>query len=72
MHKILVIRHYFYYLLDALHVSDCVSPSLGADFISCTSQGMPVYADTSGCCVTIATQQPGVWYRHIPRAMYSL
>ena len=21
---------------------------------------------TSGCCVTIATQQPHVWYRHVP------
>ena len=28
MHKILVIRLYF--LLDALHVSDCISPSSGA------------------------------------------
>ena len=27
---------------------------------------MPVYADTSGCCVTIATQQPDVWHRHVP------
>ena len=35
MHKILVIRLYF--LLDALHVSDYVSPSSGATFISCTS-----------------------------------
>ena len=35
MHKILVIRLYF--LLDALHVSDCISPSSGAAFISCTS-----------------------------------
>ena len=35
MHKILVIRLYF--LLDALHVSDCISPSSGANFISCTS-----------------------------------
>ena len=26
---------------------------------------MPVYADTSGCCVAIATQQPDVRYRHI-------
>ena len=25
-----------------------------------------VYADTSGCCVVIATQQLDVWYRHIP------
>ena len=30
MHKILVIR--FYFLLDALLFSDCVSPSLGANF----------------------------------------
>ena len=30
MHKILVIRLYF--PLDALHVSDCVSPSSGATF----------------------------------------
>ena len=35
MHKILVIRLYF--LLDVLHVSDCVSPPSGATFISCTS-----------------------------------
>ena len=32
MHKILVIRLYF--LLDALHVSDCISPSSTATFIS--------------------------------------
>ena len=31
----LVIRLYF--LLDALHVSDCMSPSSGATSISCTS-----------------------------------
>ena len=35
MHKILVIRLYF--PLDALHVSDYISPSSGANFISCTS-----------------------------------
>ena len=35
MHKILVIRLYF--LLDALHVSEYISPSSGANFISCTS-----------------------------------
>ena len=35
MHKILVIRLYF--LLDALHVSDYISPSSGATFTSCTS-----------------------------------
>ena len=35
MHKILVIRLYF--LLDALYVSDYISPSSGAIFISCTS-----------------------------------
>ena len=42
MHKILVIRLYF--LLDALHVSDYISPSSGANFISCTSH--LVYAGT--------------------------
>ena len=61
MHKILVIRLYF--PLDALHVSDCISPSTGATFISCTSH--LVYAGicryhTSGCCVAIGTQQPDV------------
>ena len=35
MHKVLVIRLYF--PLDALHVSDCISPSSGETFISCTS-----------------------------------
>ena len=30
MHRILVIRLYF--PLDALHVSDCISPSSGATF----------------------------------------
>ena len=40
MHKILVIRLYF--PLDALHVTDCISPSSGATFISCTSHS--VYA----------------------------
>ena len=35
MHTILVIRLYF--PLDALHVSDCISPSSRATFISCTS-----------------------------------
>ena len=34
MHKILMIRLYF--LLDALRVSDYISPSSGATFISCT------------------------------------
>ena len=42
MHKIIVIR--FYFLLDALHVSDYTCPSSGATFISCTSN--LVYADT--------------------------
>ena len=35
MHRLLVIRLYF--PLDALHVSDCISPSSGATFINCTS-----------------------------------
>ena len=68
MHKILVIRLYF--PLDAVHVSDYISPSPGATFISCTSHF--VHVDTSGCCVAISTQQPDVWYRHVPYAMYSL
>ena len=54
MHKILVIRLYF--LLDALQVSDYISPSSGATFISCTSH--LVYADTIR--LAIATQQPDV------------
>ena len=62
MHKIPVIRLYFQ--LDALHVSAYISPSSEATFISCTSH--LVYAGTSGYCVAIATQQPDVWYRHIP------
>ena len=57
-----VIRLYF--SLDALHVSDCVSPSSGATFISWTSH--LVYVGTSVCCVAVATQQPDVWYRHTP------
>ena len=61
MHRILVIRLYF--LLDALHVSDYISPSSRATFISCTSH--LVYAGTSDCCVAVATQQSDVWYRHI-------
>ena len=36
-----VIRRYF--PLDALHVSDCISPSSGATFISCTSHLVPAY-----------------------------
>ena len=61
MHKIPMIR--FYFPLDALHVSDGISPSSGATFISCTSH--LVYAGTcryhtSGCRVAIATRQPDV------------
>ena len=33
-------------------------------FISCISH--LVYSGTCGCCVAIATQQPDIWYRHIP------
>ena len=55
MHKIIVIRLYF--PLDALHVSDCISPSSGATFISCTSH-IPVYAGTVR--VAITTKQPDV------------
>ena len=71
MHKFLVIRLYF--PLDALHVSDYISPSSGATLQAVHRIWyMPVYVDTSGCCVAIATQQPDVWYGHIPNAMYSL
>ena len=42
MHKILVIRLYF--LLGVLHVSDYISTSSGATFLSCTSH--LVYAGT--------------------------
>ena len=65
MHRNLVISLYF--PLDALHVSDYISPSSGATFISCISH--LVYADTSVCCVATATQQTDVWYRHTPNAM---
>ena len=41
MHKILV--NTLYFLLDALHVSDYISPSSGATFISCTSHLVPAY-----------------------------
>ena len=34
-----------YFLLNVLHVSDYISPSSGANFISCTSH--LVYADTN-------------------------
>ena len=63
MHKIPVIRLYF--PLDALHVSDCISPSSGATFKLYNASGICRY-HTCGCCMAIATQQPDVWYRHIP------
>ena len=53
MHKFPVIILYF--PLDALHVSDYISPSSGATFISCTSH--LVYAGTIRVAV--------VTYRHI-------
>ena len=58
MHKILVIRLYF--PLDALHVSDCISSSSGATFISCTPQLVYAGNRRSDCCVTTATQQPDI------------
>ena len=61
MHKIPVIRLYF--PLDALHVSDCISPSSGATIYAVHRVwDMPVYAGTSGRCVFIARQRPHVWY----------
>ena len=62
MHKILVSRLYF--PLDAVQVSDCVSPSTGAKFLACTSH--LVYASTIRVAVVwLITQQPHVWYRRI-------
>ena len=49
MHKVLVSRLYF--LVDALHVSDYISPS--SAFVICRYH-------TSGCCVAIAPEQPVV------------
>ena len=40
-----------YFPLDALHVSDYISPSSGATIISCPLH--LVYADMSGCCVAV-------------------
>ena len=61
MHKILVIRLYF--PLDALHVSDYISPSSGATFYKLYIAFCICRYHTSGCCVGIATQQQA--YRHI-------
>ena len=58
MHKIPVIR--LYSLLDALHVSDYISPSSRAIFYK-------LYI-AFGICQTYGT---GI-YRHIPNALYSL
>ena len=55
MRKILVIRLYF--ILDALHVSDSVSPSSGATVISCTSH--LVYASTIRLAVVWLRQTYG-------------
>ena len=54
MHKILVIRLYF--LLGALHVSDCIRASSGATFISCTSY----LAYAGSISLDSTTQQPDV------------
>ena len=57
--------------LSALHVSDSLvhhyEQRFGAVY---RNWYMPVHADTSGCCVVIATQQPDVWYRLIQIAIY--
>ena len=56
MHKTLVIRLYF--LLDALHVLDYISPSSGTAFHRLyIAFGICRY-NMSGFCVAIATQQP--------------
>ena len=64
MHKILVIR--FYFLLDALHVSDYISPSLGAAFISCTSH--LVYAGICDVQFTKFAPDDGLIYSETCRA----
>ena len=76
-----VIRLYF--PLDALHVSDSISPSSGATYFYKLYIHL-VYADTirlAGYSHTTArrivpayTYGTGisVWYRYIPNAMYSL
>ena len=53
-----VIRLYF--PLDALHVSDYISPSLGAVFYELYIVFGICRYHTCGCCVVIATQQPHV------------
>ena len=70
MHKILVIRLHF--PLDALHVSDCISPSSGATFYKLYIVfGICRYIWLlCGYSHTIA--RPTGIYRHIPNAMYSL
>ena len=58
MHKILVIRLCF--PLDALHVSDYICPTSGANFYKLyIAFGICRY-HKSGCCAAIATQQPDV------------
>ena len=52
MHKILVIRLYF--PLDALHVSDYISPSSGATFCKLYIAFGTCRYHTSGSCVAIA------------------
>ena len=68
MHKIHVIRLYF--PLDALHVSDYISPSSGATFCKLYIAFDICRYHTCGCCVAIATRI-GI-YRHIQNVMYSL
>ena len=62
MHKILVTRLYF--PLDALHVSDYVSPSSGETFISCKSH--LVYGGTIRVAVVWLEPHNSQTYRHIP------
>ena len=73
MHKILVIRLYF--LLDALDVSDYISPSSGATFyklyiafVICRYMPVPYVWLLCGYSHTTA-RRIGI-YRHIPNAMY--
>ena len=64
MHKIPVIRLYF--PLDALHVSDCISSSSGANFYKLyIAFGIYRY-------MPVPYVRHSQTYGHIPNAMYSL
>ena len=62
----------FISLLDALHVSDYISPSSGATFYRLHIAFGTCRYRTSGCCVAIVTQpHNSQTYQHISNTMYS-